>query len=350
MSNCCAPEQPRKIDRLLWSGLIGVSGFYLFHFIISVVGKTVTAPEWSRIMAHSVFSLMNTMWWGVAIGVVMVAIIAAIPREFVLHTMGRKPGLNGIIRATVAGVCLDLCSHGILMVGSTLYKRGISAGQLVAFLIASPWNSFSLTLILVALIGLKWTLAFVGLSLIVAAVTGMIFDRLVSKGVLQKNTNTVEIDESFAFWPEAKQRFLGTTWNWSRVMNMGMHGVKESRMVVRWLLVGVLLASAIRTFVDTGVFQTYLGPSLGGLFITLVAATVIEVCSEGSTPIAADILTRASAPGNSFTFLMAGVATDYTEIIVIKETTKSWLFSMMLPIVTLPQVLVIGYLLNRFAA
>ncbi|TQV84035.1 MerR family transcriptional regulator [Exilibacterium tricleocarpae] len=31
---------------------------------------------------------------------------------------------------------------------------------------------------------------------------------------------------------------------------------------------------------------------------TLVAATAIEVCSEGSTPIAADLMTRARAPGN----------------------------------------------------
>ena len=49
----------------------------------------------------------------------------------------------------------------------------------------------------------------------------------------------------------------------------------------------------------------------------------MEVCSEGSTPIAADLLTRAKAPGNSFAFLMTGVSTDYTEIMVLKDTTRS---------------------------
>ena len=35
------------------------------------------------------------------------------------------------------------------MVGAKLYERGASIGQVMAFLIASPWNSFSLTLTLV---------------------------------------------------------------------------------------------------------------------------------------------------------------------------------------------------------
>ena len=70
------------------------------------------------------------------------------------------------------------------------------------------------------------------------------------------------------------------------------------------LFLGVILASLIRTFISLDMFQTYFGPSLTGLGLTLIAATIIEVCSEGSVPIAADLLTRANAPGNSFTFLM----------------------------------------------
>jgi len=85
-----------------------------------------------------------------------------------------------------------------------------------------------------------------------------------------------------------------------------------------------------------------------GLLLTLLAATVIEVCSEGSSPIAADLLTRAGAPGNAFTFLMAGAATDYTEIMVLRETTKSWKATFALPLLTTPQVLLIAWVLNHW--
>jgi len=57
---------------------------------------------------------------------------------------------------------------------------------------------------------------------------------------------------------------------------------------------------------------------------------------------------RAGAVGNSFTFLMAGVATDYTEIMVLREATKSWKIALFLPLLTVPQVLVIGYIMNQF--
>jgi hypothetical protein len=60
-------------------------------------------------------------------------------------------------------------------------------------------------------------------------------------------------------------------------------------------------------------------------------------------------MTRASAPGNSFAFLMAGVATDYTEIMVLRDTTKTWKIPLFLPLITLPQIILLGWILNMAA-
>ncbi|MEN9535873.1 MAG: hypothetical protein RIR37_1146, partial [Verrucomicrobiota bacterium] len=67
----------------------------------------------------------------------------------------------------------------------------------------------------------------------------------------------------------------------------------------------------------------------------------------GSSPIAADILNRAHAPGNAFVFLMAGAATDYTELFSLRETTRSWKAVLALPLISTPQVLLIGWLLQN---
>jgi hypothetical protein len=119
-------------------------------------------------------------------------------------------------------------------------------------------------------------------------------------------------------------------------------------MILRWIFFGIIIASLIRTFIPMDAFATYFGPTIAGLGLTLLVATILEVCSEGSVPVAGDILTRAAAPGNAFTFLMAGVATDYTEILALKETTRSWKASILLPMVTVPQVLIISYIMNIF--
>lgn len=339
--DCCTPPKHRP-DYILWGSLIGVTLFYCFSF------SDIDHSHWLGAFSHSVRDLIHVMWWGLALGIVMVGILSQVPQAFVLSVIGKGGTKSGLIRATLAGVLLDLCSHGILMVGMELRKKGASLGQVMAFLIASPWNSLSLTLIMIALIGLPWTLAFIALSMLIGLSVGWLFDRFEQNDTLPSNPTSYEIDDSFRFWPEAKKQLSEVSWNkelFARLVQGGMNG---SRIIIKWLLFGVLLASAIRAFVSLEDFQTWFGPSLIGLIATLIAATIIEVCSEGSTPIAADLMNRAQAPGNSFAFLMGGVATDYTEIMVIKETTSSWKTALFLPLLTLPQVFVLAWLLNNF--
>jgi len=343
-SACHAPtSKRRRIDWLLALSAIAITLLYGLHWQFA---HAISGPL--HVAAHAAFELTNTVWWGILLGIVMIAILGKIPREFVMSALGTKTGLRGVCRATFAGLLLDLCNHGVLMVGSRLYDRGASIGQVVAFLVSSPWNSISLTIILFTLIGGPWTLAFIVSSMVIAIITGCIFELLVQRGVLPGNPVQVEIPEGWDFWPEAKRSLAGTKFTPAYVTGMLIDGIIESRMVMRWMLFGVLLASVIRAFVAPEIFAIYFGPTLLGLGITVIAATIIEVCSEGSTPIAADILNRAGAPGNSFTFLMAGAATDYTEVMVLKETTSSWKIALFLPLISLPQVVAIGWLMNNF--
>jgi len=288
------------------------------------------------------------MWWGIALGIVMLSLLSGVPREFVTSILGTGKGMQGILRATIAGVFLDLCSHGILMVGVKLYERGASTAQVMAFLIASPWNSFSLTLILAALIGIPLTIVFVVLSMLIALLSGYLFQLSVSRNILTENPLSDVKENEIRFLDEAKERLGKVQWSAGLVSGLFLQGIKESRMVLRWLFFGVLLASIIRALIDATTFAEYFGPSILGLGLTIIAATVIEVCSEGSTPIAADLVTRAHAPGNGFAFLMAGVSTDYTEVMVLREATNSWKTTLFLPLITIPQVLVMSWILNQW--
>ncbi len=346
VSNCC--ETPKdKIDWLLWGSLTLV----IVGYCAALFGVAGSAGSWVSQASHTVQELMNTMWLSLVFAFVFVGVLSQIPQSLVMKILGRGGSVNGLVRATCAGILMDLCSHGILMVGMKLYQKGASLGQTMAFLIASPWNSLSLTIILFALIGWQWTLAFIGLSMILAFTSGWVFDQLVRARQLptygqEEAVNSPLADNSLSFGQQVKNHWQAIRWNrelLSRIVNDAFSG---SKIVVKWLLFGVVLASIIRASMSPEMFQQWLGPTALGLAVTLVAATVIEVCSEGSAPIAADILNRTSAPGNSFAFLMAGVATDYTEVMVIKDTMKSWKVALFLPLITLPQVIVIAALLN----
>jgi uncharacterized membrane protein YraQ (UPF0718 family) len=340
--SCC--EAPVRADYFFWGSLIIVLLTYVW-------GVTLGAHDHDTVIGMftgGIVELFNKMWWGIAIGVVFVGLLSRVPRELVMGVLGRDAGVGGLFRATMAGVLLDLCSHGILAVGMKLYERGASVGQVMAFLLASPWNSLSLTLILFGLIGVNWTLLFILLSLVIGVITGLIFDRLVERGTLAPNPYREELGERRPL-PEMWQEFRDSIRvSAGGTLDLLRDGVAGSRVVIRWALFGLILASLIRALVPEDSFATWFGASFAGLWLTLLAATVIEVCSEGATPIAADLMNRAGAPGNSFTFLMAGVATDYTEIMSIRDTTRSWKIALFLPLITVPQVMLVGFVLNQF--
>lgn len=338
-TGCCPPKE--RLDYLLWGSFTFVGLSLLTYFL------PFDKPHWLHTITHTSVEMFAAMWWGVVLAIFFVGLIGRLPRELVMSILGKAGSKTGLLRATGAGLLLDLCNHGILMVGMRLYERGASLGQVMAFLIASPWNSFTLTLILFGLVGVPLTLTFILASAVIALISGLLFDRLVVSKQLPSNPNHVPAENLKPVKQEFRNWWQDTTWTKSDWQHMLKDGLVNSKMVVRWLLFGIVLVSLVRVVLDPESFAQWFGASISGLLLTLLATTLIETCSEGSTPIAADLVNRAGAPGNGFVFLMAGVSTDYTEIMSIKDTTKSWKIALFLPLITVPQVIVIGWLLNQ---
>jgi hypothetical protein len=80
--------------------------------------------------------------------------------------------------------------------------------------------------------------------------------------------------------------------------------------------------------------------------VTMGVATILEVCSEGTSPLAFTIYQQTGAFGNAFAFLMGGVVTDVTEIGLVWKNlgprTALWMLA-----ISLPQVVALGWLLNK---
>ena len=349
MSGCCPSENTscdtsRKIDWILWGSVALTLPFYLYHDLF----LDGFHEGFIFLYSHKIAELLDKMWLGIGIGIVFIAILDMLPQAVVLKFLASEKGAKGLWRATLSGVFFDLCSHGILLVGMKLYKQGARLGQVMAFLIASPWNSISLTVILGSLIGWGWTVLFLILSMAMAFVTGYVFDVLVHRGVLPENPNTPKKVKDISLRAAFRENAVEKDFSFSGVLAMLWGGFLQSRMILKWLFFGVVIAGLIQVFIDGQVMRDYFGPSLMGLGMTLIFATLFEVCSEGSVPIAHDLFARAGAPGNAFTFLMAGVSTDYTEMFSLRETTGSWKIALFLPLLTLPQILLLAYFMNFY--
>lgn len=297
---------------------------------------------------QSLWMYFRIIWWAILLGLFVGGVIDHfIPRKYVSKVLAESKKRT-IFYSVILGFFMSVCSHGILALSIELYKKGASIPAVISFLLASPWANLPLTLMLIGFFGFKAFYIIIS-AIIVAIITGLTFQFLERKNLIEKNKNIVAVDKKFSILQDIKKGVRGYKLSVEQI-KVDFKGIISgsmslSNMVLWWILIGMGLASLTAAYVPQNIFYQYMGPSLLGLFVTLIIATILEVCSEGTAPLAFEIFRQTGALGNSFVFLMAGVVTDYTEIGLlwtnIGKKTAIWL-----PIITIPQVILLGILAN----
>ncbi len=294
------------------------------------------------------------IWWAILLGFLLGGIIDYfIPNKYIEKYLSRHRKRT-ILYSILFGFLMSACSHGILAIAIELYKKGANTSSVVAFLLASPWANLPITFLLFGFFGLKAFLIVIS-ALIIATTTGLIFQILERKGWVECRHCIMgedkPIHEGFSIIKDMKKRWNNYSFTSKNIKEAIIGTLKGSwsltKMVLWWLIIGMLMASFARAYIPKDLFQQYMGPTIIGLLVTLFFATIIEVCSEGSSPLAFEIYNKTGAFGNSSIFLFSGVITDVTEIGLIWHNIgrKAALW---LPIVAVPQAIVIGYLFNTF--
>lgn len=329
-SHCCHETSNTKITinkKLKITGTI-----FIALFVISFLPGLENLNQ-------SYIEYLSIIWWAVILGLFIGGVIDHfVPDGFIFSYLGKKKKRT-LFYAVIAGFLLSACSHGILAIAIQLYKKGASIPAVITFLLASPWANFPITILLFSFFGWK-ALLFVLSAMLIALITGFIFTILEEKSLLEPPMNVIT-NESYE-WTAITQFDFRTS---LRSVTRGT--VSLANMVLWWILIGFIISVLIKTYAPHSFFMDYFGPDFLGLCMTLLVATVIEICSEGSSPIAFEIYNQVGSLGNPFVFLMAGVVTDYTEIGLLWSNIGKRT-AIYLPIIAVPQVLFIAYLFNQF--
>lgn len=312
---------------------------YLVHILLTFSGIEILAPLFAKF-----FEYLRLTWWAILLGLLIGSLIEIlVPEELMANLLAR--GKRSIFIAVALGFVASACSHGILAIAVSLYKKGASTASTLAFLLAAPWANLAITILLLALFGIK-ALYIIGGAILVAIIAGFIFQILESRGLIEGSKVKPEGKKIKWRWsgpPKVQGTFRRVNW---LIQEIGGSIWSLAKMVAWWILLGFFLASALGAFIPEHIFHRFFGPSLLGMLATLVLASVIEVCSEGSAPLAFELFQKTGAFGNAFVFLQAGVATDFTEIgIVLTNIGKRAAIALIL--VTVPLILLLGFILNH---
>lgn len=319
--------------------------FLVFSATVIILAAAHLFPGLSPVM-DVFFMYVGMIWWAVLLGLVTGGVIGHyVPDIYVSSVLARRRKRT-VIYSVVFGFLMSACSHGILAIAMELYRKGASVPSVIAFLLASPWANLPITILLFGFFGFN-ALYMIVFAIVIAIITGFAYQGLEARGWIEKPIYKGKVAEGFSVRKDARKRLKAYRFRMADVRGVWQETWNLTKMVLWWILIGMVAGAFIGAFVTPELFQAYLGPTLFGLFVTLVVATIIEVCSEGSAPIAFEIFRQTGAFGNAWTFLLAGVATDYTEIGLIASNigrrAAFWL-----PVITVPQVLILGYLFNIF--
>lgn len=293
---------------------------------------------------------LGLIWWALLLGFLLGGFIERfVPQSYIQRylTLHRK---RTVLYSVFLGFLMSACSHGILAIAIELYKKGASTASVIAFLLASPWANLPITVLLFGFFGLK-ALYIVVSAIIIAIITGLIYQALDRRGWVECKYCDTKVNQKFSVRKDMGRRIRCYKLTGEN-LKTDMKGIARgswslTKMVMWWIIIGMFMASFARAFIPQDWFLIYLGPTLLGLAVTLVLATAIEVCSEGSSPLSFEIFSQSGAFGNAFVFLQAGVATDYTEIGLLWSNVGKRA-ALLLPLITVPQVLLLGWIFNTF--
>lgn len=247
--------------------------------------------------------------------------VAGVMAMFVSRKMVERhlggPGVTPLLKASIFGVPLPLCSCGVIPVAMSLRKHGAGRGATIAFLLSTPQTGVDSIVVTYSLLGP----VFAVFRPIAAFVTGLVGGMLVNvfdaeaggrgpEAAGQQNAPAAGTQNSAAT-PTIQQKFIE-----------GMkHGfIQMPRNIGKALLLGLAIAAVIAAFVPDDFFAQHLGKGLPAMLVMMAIGIPIYVCASASVPVAAALMGAGLSPGAALVFLMTGPATNAAGLTTIWNT------------------------------
>jgi uncharacterized membrane protein YraQ (UPF0718 family) len=260
--------------------------------------KTIAMGFWNTVLAMSPYLLFGFFMAGL-LGVL-------VSKQLVQKHLGGR-GLWPVIKASLLGVPLPLCSCSVIPVTMSLRKHGASRGAAVSFLLSTPQTGVDSIFVTYALLGPVFAI-FRPIAAFVTGIVGGVMVNLFGDSLengLQQNQSCE--DE----WCSSEHKTNPVT----RIFKYGF--ITLPRDIGRAMLLGLVVAAFISALVPDGFFADKLGTGIFPMLVMMLLGIPMYVCATASVPIAAALMIKGLSPGAALVFLMTGPATNAASIVLI---------------------------------
>ncbi len=226
------------------------------------------------------------------------------------HLGGR--GFWQILKASLFGIPLPLCSCGVIPVAMSLHKHGAGKGATTSFLLSTPQTGVDSILVTYSLLGPALAI-FRPLAALISGLLGGTLVEMVEKNHITPQKHTPCNDDCCA----AEKPKI----NW--FVRSLRHGfVTLPTDIGRSMLAGLAIAALIAAVVPDDFFASYLagGDGIIAMLVMLAAGIPVYVCATASVPVAVALMAKGLSPGAAMVFLMSGPATNAAALATLWAT------------------------------
>jgi hypothetical protein len=237
-------------------------------------------------------------------GFAMAGVLSAVfTPAFVERHLGRR-GAWQVIKASLLGVPLPLCSCSVVPVAASLRRHGASRGATLSFLASTPQTGVDSIMVTHALLGPVVTV----IRVLAAAVSG------VAAGLLME---AVERNGTLAPGEAGACGCCGHAERprWLRMLRYAFITLPWD--IGRSMLLGILLSAALSAIIPDNYFADTLPPGILSMLAMLAVGIPLYVCSSGSVPIALALVRMGVSPGAALVFLISGPATNAATVTTV---------------------------------
>ena len=249
-------------------------------------------------------------------GIFMAGLLRAfMPDDFVLTHLGKNNFIS-VIKASLIGVPLPVCSCGVIPVAMGLRKQGAGAGPTTAFMISTPETGIDSLAVTWALLDPLMTIIRPLAAFITATCAG------IAVNFLPEQPNGSEPEKACTncgcgCTGDSIEHHHSTTVTGRVRDGLSFAFTDLLRDIGPSLLFGIIVAGVIAAVVPQGFIERHLGSGIGPMLIMLAVGIPLYVCASASTPIVAALALKGLSPGAALVFLLAGPATNAATITVV---------------------------------
>lgn len=299
--------------------------------------------ELFELLASNFLLLLNAMSIYLLIGLLLAGILKQIvPDDFISKHLG-KSSIGSVIKATIFGIPLPVCSCSVIPLAQSLRKEGASKGSVQSFLISTPITGVDSILATFSFFGLIFTIFRVVSSVIIAIIVGLI-QNFVEKD--DKKIQEVKEETSCSCHcscDSAKKE--KKSFSTKEVFSYAY--VTLFKDMVKPLFIGLILGALFTTFVPKEYSSLLFENQFLTYIVIILFSMPLYVCATASLPLAAAFMLNGMSGGAAFIFLTAGPATSaVTMSVVYKLLGKTSLIIYITTIALLS--LLFGFLYDMF--